>query len=103
MINKQFEDSVSNIIGHENVTPEEMYSALTNIRWENLRTGEEVFYSFEQAAALIAEVTGSGDYLDWYRCAKEGGVSAKIEKTMAKSAWAWRSAVPPVMNTPRTF
>ena len=71
----------------------ELWSALANVEWIRLEDGEIESYSFRAAGGLIAEIRGSGSYMDWYCCGPYAVVSEEIWRTLRKAGWHY-------INTP---
>jgi hypothetical protein len=67
----------------------ELWSALANVDWYNTKgeVMEAVGYSFRAAGAVIAEIIGEGDYLDWYCSGDYAQVSDFIQRSMKKEGW----------------
>lgn len=66
-----------------------VWSALANVDWYHPALKEEASYSFRSAGGLIAELRGSGDYMDWYCCGPYGVVSDHIARVMRKKGWIY--------------
>lgn len=66
-----------------------LWSALANVEWYHIESHAEVGYSFRAAGALIADLRGEGDYLDWYCCAPDRQVSVLISHTLRKQGWIY--------------
>jgi len=67
----------------------DLWSALTNIDWYNFKTHQHISYSFRAAGAVVADISGKGDYLTWYCNSPYGTVSEYISLMMKKEDWIW--------------
>jgi hypothetical protein len=71
---------------------ERLYGSLTNMKWRR-GEGEPVSFTFRGAGALIAEMIGDGDYMDWYCSAPEGVVDEEVRVALDGEGWtpeAWK-------------
>jgi len=71
-----------------------LYAAMCNIRWQY----QEVMpilqdrwwtVSWRSSGGVVADIRGSGDYLDWYCSGNEGVVDPEIAEDMAVIGWHW--------------
>lgn len=68
----------------------ELWSALANVEWTN-KDGSDVKCSFRYAGEIIADIRGSGRYMDWY-CGREYAiVSNRISSEMDKLGWTYKT------------
>lgn len=65
----------------------DIWAALSNVSWHNVKTGENYSCSFKYAGSLIAKIIGKGDYLDWYCCTKDCVVTEEIEEGLNSLGW----------------
>jgi hypothetical protein len=63
-----------------------MWSALANMDWRHAG-GERASYTFRAAGDLVAEVRGSGDYMDWYCCGPYATVRDDIAEALRAEGW----------------
>ena len=66
----------------------ELWSALANVEWIN--DDSSIFsVGFRYAGALIADIRGSGSYMDWYCSGEYAKVSEHIEAELNKLGWKY--------------
>lgn len=65
-----------------------LWSSLTNVEW--LRGDGGVAYSFRAAGSVIANIRGSGSYLDWYCNSPYAEVDPAIAEALAAEGWTPR-------------
>jgi hypothetical protein len=92
LLQAAFEAAVHRALG-ERIKADEwmaraMWSALANIDWRH-EDGVAPGFTFRGAGAFIAEIRGSGDYVDWYCSGPDGTVTEEIEKAMLAEGWTW--------------
>lgn len=63
------------------------WSALANVDWYNVKTHDVYSVSFRYAGGLIADLRGTGDYMDWYCGSAQAVVSDDIARRMKKFGW----------------
>jgi hypothetical protein len=89
----RFEETLSRLFGDAMKIDDEIcmdiWSALANVDWTCRKTGETVGYSFRAAGSLIANIRGSGSYLDWYCASPSGSVSDYIAERMFEEDWVY--------------
>ena len=91
-MSEQFEKDLIAVLGpriKDDEIATQLWSALANVDWYNPRTKEEASYSFRSAGAMIAELRGEGDYMDWYCCGPHGVVSDYIARVLRKNGWIY--------------
>lgn len=66
---------------------ENVWSALANKIWRNI-DGAEFACTFRYAGGLIADIRGSGNYMDWYCSGPCETVTEEIENGMAVLGWS---------------
>lgn len=67
----------------------DLYRALCNNTW-TFNDGYSLWkaeYSWRASGAVVAEIHGEGDYMDYYCSDKEGEVSPEIEKDLNSIGW----------------
>lgn len=87
-----FEASLYRALGEQMKTDDslcrEVWSALANVDWKN-KDGIEAGYTFRSAAALVTEVRGEGDPMDWYCSGPYAQVSGRVEDALAREGWSF--------------
>jgi len=100
LLQAAFEAAVHRALGERIKADEQMardmWSALANVDWKH-KDGEAPGFSFRTAGGFIAEIRGSGDYMDWYCSGQAGTVTQEIEKAMLAEGWTWE----PVLSAQR--
>ena len=68
----------------------ELWSAMANVGWSHeSNPGADFGHSFRGAGALIADMLGKGDYIDWYCSGPDNVVSEYIAEAMASKGWVF--------------
>lgn len=92
-VEDRFQQAIINTLGDELKESDELctelWSALANVDWYHPESGEEASYSFRAAGALIANIIGRGDYMDWYCSGPYAVVSSKIAHSLRKEGWIY--------------
>jgi hypothetical protein len=72
----------------------ELWSSMANVTWYHLLDLKETDcgHSFRGAGALIADMLGKGDYIDWYCSGPYETVSDYIALRMASKGWYFELA-----------
>lgn len=65
----------------------DIWAALANVSWHNVKTGDNYSCSFRHAGSLIAHIIDKGCYLDWYCCTRDGVVTEEIEEKLKTRGW----------------
>lgn len=78
-------------IRHDDSFCTQMWSALANVSWYFRGEKESHAFSFRSAGALIAEIRGHGDYMDWYCSGPIANVCDEIAKGMAVEGWRYEA------------
>ena len=70
-------------------TAKELYGALCNMRWINLKDSSQVYScSWRYAGGIVAGLRGMGEsYLDFYCSGSEGHVTPLIESLLLGIGW----------------
>lgn len=68
-----------------------LYSSITNIRWIN--KGIVFDCSFRYAGAIIADIRGSGNYMDWYLDGETASIDDEIYSELNKLGWKYEVLV----------
>ena len=66
-----------------------LWSSLANVDWWHPETNSEGGYSFRAAGAVIAEMRGEGDYMDWYCCGPYAVVDDEVRRRLRKLGWIY--------------
>lgn len=89
---KCFEEALEKVLGEKirqsDETATALWSALANVSWSHSVHGE-VAYSFREGGALIAEIIGEGNYMDWYCSGPYPQVSSEIAEALSKEGWTF--------------
>ena len=64
-----------------------LYASLCGTRWRHRATGTAWSASMRQAGAIVANVRGEGDYLDWYCSGGEDVVDERIAALIGELSW----------------
>jgi hypothetical protein len=87
---RDFETDLEDLFGEKIKSDEEfcknVWSALSNKIWTNA-DGAEFSCTFRYAGGLIADIRGSGGYMDWYCSAPYATVTKEIESGMGGLGW----------------
>lgn len=86
----RFEKDLSEMLDlKDDEVAKQVWSALANVAWYRPESDEEAGYSFRAAGSMIAEIRGSGNYMDWYCCGPYATVSDHIARSMKKRGWIY--------------
>ena len=66
---------------------EVLYAALCNTEWRHRATGERWSCSWRSVGAIVAHLSGGGDYLDWYGSGGEGLVDERVLDVIQALGW----------------
>jgi endo-1,4-beta-D-glucanase Y len=92
-------DEVSNLIKKSPEFAQAVYHSLCNVDWKKVVDDETMTIiklkgfdttwgcSWRYAGGIIAEVTGEGNYLDYYCSGNEGMVDDIVEEVFGKYGW----------------
>ena len=84
---KQLEDKIKN----NDQFAYDVYGALCNMRWKEIRNPENVYScSWRYAGGLIAGIRENNDhmnYMEFYSSGNEGQVTKKIERIFKEFGW----------------
>jgi len=89
----KFDDDVRAAIGTRLRASEEdaaqFWSALANQGWvHDSAPDQEVSYSFRAAGGFIAQIRGSGNYIDWYCSGPTETVAPWISEALGAKGWS---------------
>lgn len=65
----------------------ELWSSFANVIWLNHSDKEEYMATFRYAGSVIAELSGRGDYMDWYCIGEYETVTEYIYNKMIGQGW----------------
>lgn len=85
---KALRDGLGDTIQNGDVA-KQLWSALANVDWYHPESKDYASYSFRAAGGLIADLRGSGDYMDWYCCGPYAEVSDHIARVLKKQGWIY--------------
>lgn len=89
----RFEQDIEKVLGDQIRASDDMaealWAALANIDWFH-KDGDQASYSWREAGGLIVDIRGSGSYLDWYMCRRDGMVRQDIEQALAAEGWSYK-------------
>lgn len=77
----------------------DLWCALANVDWYHPASGTEFSCSFRCAGGIIAEIRGSGGYMDWYCSGPAAEVSDFIRRSLKKRGWIC-DPVPTICDEP---
>ena len=88
----QFEQDLTDALGvamaRDGVLCARVWGSLANMQWQHTFSEDLVAYSWRSAGALIAEIRGEGDYMDWYMSGPAGEVHPHVKGALAKFGWS---------------
>lgn len=62
------------------------WGSLANVTWSHPTHGE-LGLSFRTAGDVLADIYGSGDYMEWYMSSPAGVVDQEFREAMAPEGW----------------
>lgn len=86
------EDWLVQKIRQDDAYARKLYASMCNIRWQYqdlfpVLKDEFWTVSWRSAGAVVADIRGQGDYLDWYCSGNEGYVDEEVREDLARIGW----------------
>lgn len=67
----------------------DLWCALSNVSWYHPPSKQEYSCTFRAAGGLVAQIRGSGTYMDWYLSGDDGVVSPEIALVLGEEGWTY--------------